>query len=102
VIALRHTGRRILALEAEANDLETEIERLVQRTVPELLAETGVGPISAAQLYCCWSHATHTSAHEAAAARNASASALSHRSQAALTGNVRSAASAAVSRRFRR
>jgi transposase len=56
VIALRHTARRILALEAEANDLETEIERIVERTVPELLAELGVGPISAAQLYCSWSH----------------------------------------------
>jgi transposase len=56
VIALRHTARRILALEAEANDLETEIERLVKRNVPFLLAELGVGPISAAQLYCSWSH----------------------------------------------
>jgi transposase len=56
VIALRHTARRILALEAEANDLESEIERLVQQAVPELLAEIGVGPISAAQLYCSWSH----------------------------------------------
>jgi transposase len=56
VIALRHTARRILALEAEANDLESEIEGLVERTVPELLAEIGVGPISAAQLYCSWSH----------------------------------------------
>jgi transposase len=56
VIALRHTARRILALEAEANDLETEIERLVKETVPALLNEVGVGPISAAQLYCSWSH----------------------------------------------
>jgi len=56
VLALRHTARRILTLEAEANDLETELEQLVQQTVPELLAETGVGPISAAQLYCSWSH----------------------------------------------
>jgi transposase len=56
VIALRHTARRVLALEAEANDLESEIERLVKQTVPELLAELGVGPISAAQLYCSWSH----------------------------------------------
>jgi hypothetical protein len=56
VIALRHTARRILALEAEANDLETEIERLVKQTVPELLVELGVGPISAAQVYCSWSH----------------------------------------------
>lgn len=56
VLALRHTARRILALEAEANDLETEIERLVKQIVPELLDEIGVGPISAAQLYCSWSH----------------------------------------------
>lgn len=56
VLALRHTARRILALEAEANDLETEIEQLVKQTVPDLLAEIGVGPISAAQLYCSWSH----------------------------------------------
>jgi len=56
VIALRRTAQRILALEAEANDLETEIEQLVKQAVPDLLAETGVGPLSAAQLYCSWSH----------------------------------------------
>jgi transposase len=56
VIALRRTAQRILALEAEANDLESEIEQLVKQTVPALLAETGVGPITAAQLYCSWSH----------------------------------------------
>jgi transposase len=56
VIALRRTAQRILSLEAEANDLETEIEQLVEHTVPDLLAETGVGPISAAQLYCSCSH----------------------------------------------
>lgn len=56
VVALRHTARRILALEAEANDLESEIERLIKQTVPQLLEQIGVGPISAAQLYCSWSH----------------------------------------------
>ncbi len=56
VIALRHTARRVLTLEAEANDLESELERLVKRAVPMLLDEIGVGPISAAQLYCSWSH----------------------------------------------
>ena len=56
VIALRRTAQRVLALEAEANDLETELAQIVQRVVPALLAETGVGPISAAQLYCSWSH----------------------------------------------
>jgi len=56
VIALRHTARRVLMLEAEANDLETEIEQLIKANVPWLLDEIGVGPISAAQLFCSWSH----------------------------------------------
>jgi hypothetical protein len=56
VIALRHTAQRILALEAEASALESELERLLQQQVPALLEETGVGAISAAQLYCSWSH----------------------------------------------
>ncbi len=56
VIALRHTARRILALEAEANDLESEIEQLIKRNLPRLLDEIGVGPITAAQLFCSWSH----------------------------------------------
>jgi transposase len=58
VIALRHTARRILMLEAEANDLESEIEQLIKANVPWLLDEVGVGPISAAQLFCSWSHAS--------------------------------------------
>jgi transposase len=53
---MRATARRILLLEAEANDLETEIERLVKTSVPWLLEEVGVGPITAAQLVCSWSH----------------------------------------------
>jgi hypothetical protein len=56
VIALRHTARRILMLEAEANDLESEIEQLIKANIPWLLDEIGVGPISAAQLFCSWSH----------------------------------------------
>jgi transposase len=56
VIALRHTARRVLILEAEANDLESEIEQLIKANVPWLLDEVGVGPISAAQLFCSWSH----------------------------------------------
>jgi transposase len=56
VIALRHTARRILALDAEANELEHELAQLVKQTVPALLDQIGVGPISAAQLYCSWSH----------------------------------------------
>jgi transposase len=57
VIVLRSTARRALALEAEAADLETEIERLVNQIAPNLLDEPGVGAISAAQILCSWSHA---------------------------------------------
>ena len=56
VIALRHTARRIRVLQTEANELEAELTELVKQTVPQLLEEIGVGPISAAQLYCSWSH----------------------------------------------
>ena len=50
MIALRRCAQRVLALDAEANDLETELEQIVARVLPALLAEPGVGPISAAQL----------------------------------------------------
>jgi len=56
IMALRSTARRALALQAEADDLETEIERLVMEAAPGLLAEPGVGAISAAQILCSWSH----------------------------------------------
>src|SRR6266542_2931273 len=56
IVALRSTARRTLALEAEADDLETEIERLVKAVAPRLLEEPGVGGISAAQILCSWSH----------------------------------------------
>jgi transposase len=56
IVALRHTARRILALEAEANELESRIEELVADTVPALLSECGLAPIPAAQLFCSWSH----------------------------------------------
>jgi transposase len=57
VTALRLTARRALALEAEAADLESQLELLVQQAAPRLLAEPGVGTISAAQILCAWSHA---------------------------------------------
>jgi transposase len=57
VRALRATARRIQMLTAEADDLETELGLLVADTAPELLAEPGVGTISAAQILNAWSHA---------------------------------------------
>jgi transposase len=56
IIALRSTARRALALEAEAADLESELEPLVRELAPALLAEPGVGVITAAQLLTSWSH----------------------------------------------
>lgn len=53
---LKCTAERVLALRAEANELETEINQLVATMQPELLALPGVGPISAAQVLISWSH----------------------------------------------
>jgi transposase len=56
IIALRSAARRALALEAEAADLESQLELLVGELAPTLLAEPGVGVISAAQILTAWSH----------------------------------------------
>jgi hypothetical protein len=56
IIALRSAARRALSLEAEASDLESQLERLVAELAPILLGEPGVGVISAAQLLNAWSH----------------------------------------------
>jgi transposase len=65
VLALRATARRALALQAEADELEAELTALVADVAPELLAQTGVGPISAAQLLIAFSH--HGRLHNEAA-----------------------------------
>jgi hypothetical protein len=49
-------ARHTLALEAEAADLESELELLVCELAPALLAEPGIGVISAAQLLNARSH----------------------------------------------
>jgi transposase len=54
--SLRSLARRIQALDREARLLERELEALVEQLAPGLLAEPGVGPISAAQLLASWSH----------------------------------------------
>jgi hypothetical protein len=56
VTALRSTASRILALRAEADDLDHEITQLVTSAQPQLLALSGVGAISAAQVLISWSH----------------------------------------------
>jgi len=56
VCALRCTARRALTLEAEASELESELEQLVLAICRALLGERGVGTISAAELINAWSH----------------------------------------------
>jgi hypothetical protein len=56
VTALRATARRVLHLEAEANDLESQIEMLVLEMAAPLLAEPGIGVLTAAEILCAWSH----------------------------------------------
>jgi len=53
---LRRIARRVLALEAEVDVYEQQIDQLTQTMAPELRDEQGVGPISAAQILISWSH----------------------------------------------
>ena len=54
VRALRTCARQALFLEAQAADLETELEQLVTAAAPQLLTLTGVGVITAAQILISW------------------------------------------------
>jgi transposase len=56
VRAMRACARRALACEQEATELEAELKAILTIEVPHLLAEPGVGPISAAAIYLAWSH----------------------------------------------
>ncbi len=56
LLALRCCARRALTAEQEARELERAITTLVNQLAPALLAEPGIGPITAAQLLISWSH----------------------------------------------
>jgi transposase len=56
VRALALTAQRVLAARQDAKQLEVELHQLVLVMAPALLAEPGIGPISAAQLLIRWSH----------------------------------------------
>lgn len=56
LLALRALARRVQALTREERELGRELELLVRTIAPALLAEPGVGPISAAQVLIAWSH----------------------------------------------
>jgi transposase len=55
-LALKAVARRIRQLASEERELEREIEKLTLRLAPQLLAEPGIGPLSAAQVVLSWSH----------------------------------------------
>ncbi|MEA2025789.1 MAG: IS110 family transposase [Chloroflexota bacterium] len=57
IMALRSTARRALACETEAAELESALQVLVETLHPDLLAEPGVGVLSAARILNAWSHA---------------------------------------------
>jgi transposase len=54
---LRDLARRIQAMQAEADTHEKAIAAIVKSWRPDLLAQTGIGPIVAATVLCAWSHA---------------------------------------------
>lgn len=54
-LALRSLARRVRQLRTEADELEHELERRVRTIAPQLLAQPGVGPISAAAILVAWS-----------------------------------------------
>lgn len=55
-LALRLLARRIELLTGEERALKREIAALVGQLGPPLLAEPGIGPITAAQVLVAWSH----------------------------------------------
>ena len=56
LLAMRAVARRVHHLTIEERELKHEIETLVTELAPKLLAEPGVGPVSAAQVLISWSH----------------------------------------------
>ena len=57
VLALRSLARRARAAGEEVAELSEQLAKMVAKAAPqELLAETGVGTVVAAQVLCAWSH----------------------------------------------
>lgn len=55
-LALQSIARRALSLHQEARTLEAHLRELTQPQAPELLAQPGIGALTAAQILCAWSH----------------------------------------------
>jgi len=58
-------ARHIRDLEASLADNKTTMHHLASQVVPQLLAEYGIGPVSALQFYASWSHAGRIHSAEA-------------------------------------
>jgi transposase len=56
IFAMRSFARRITALQNEVRDVDRELTVLIEATAPQLLAEYGVGVVTAAQVLVSWSH----------------------------------------------
>jgi transposase len=68
VRAMRSLTRRVQMLQREVKELEVELRTLIAAFAPQLLAEHGVGVVTAAQVIVSWSHSGRCR-HEAAFAR---------------------------------
>jgi transposase len=55
-VVLRALARRVLELDAEDRSHHQAITAIVRGWRPDLLAERGIGPITAAMVLCAWSH----------------------------------------------
>ena len=63
--AMRAVARRIQHLDAEVDDHDRILKQLLDEAAPQLLAERGIGYITAAEFYVAWSH--HGRCHSEAA-----------------------------------
>jgi transposase len=53
---MRALARRITHLDAEVADHDRVLKRLLDQAAPQLLAERGIGYVTAAAFYLAWSH----------------------------------------------
>ena len=53
---MRQTAQRVAALDAEASDYEAELRELMTSLAPELVAQPGLGVLTAAEVLVAWSH----------------------------------------------
>ena len=53
---MRALARRIQHLQAEIAEHDVVLKQLIDRAAPQLIAERGVGYVTAAAFYLAWSH----------------------------------------------